>query len=43
MSESIVKIYDSAKEEEEDEKENGLFILGILESAANERKKKKLC
>ena len=43
LSESIVKIYDSAKEEEEDEKENGLFILGILESAANERKKKKLC
>ena len=29
------------EEEEEDKKDHGLFILGILESAANERKKKK--
>ena len=35
----LVKRYDSSCEEEEDEKDHWLFILGILESAANERKK----
>lgn len=36
-SEPIVKTYDSISKED-DNKDHGLFILGILESAANERK-----
>ena len=40
----LVKRCDSSceeeEEEEEDKKDHGLFILGILESAANERKKR---
>ena len=36
-SEPFVKTYDSISKED-DNKEHGLFILGILESAANERK-----
>lgn len=36
----LVNGYDSPDEEGEDKKEHGLFILGILESAANEKKKR---
>ena len=37
----LVKMFESScEEEEEDKKDHGLFILGILESAANERKKR---
>jgi hypothetical protein len=37
-SEPLVKISDNDYDEEKDENEHGLFILGILESAAKERK-----
>ena len=40
-SEPIVKGFETVYEEDEDEKDHGLFILGILESAANERKGRK--
>ena len=36
-SEPFVKTYDSISKEDNN-KEHGLFILGVLESAANERK-----
>ena len=37
-SEPLVKISDNDYDEEKDENDHGLFILGILESAAKERK-----
>ena len=37
-SEPLVNGFNSVCEENEDEKDHGLFILGILESAANEKK-----
>ena len=38
VSEPLIKIYGSNCQKNENKKENGLFILGILESAVNERK-----
>jgi len=40
-SEPLVNGFNSVCEENEDEKDHGLFILGILESAANEKKGRK--
>ena len=40
-SEPIVNGFETIYEEDEDKKDHGLFILGILESAANERKGRK--
>ncbi len=41
MSQPLIDAYDIESEEDEDKKTDGLFILGILESAANERKGRK--
>ena len=41
MSQPLIDAYNIANEEDEDKKNNGLFILSILESAANERKGRK--
>ena len=38
VSEPLIKIYGSNCQKNENKKENGLFILGILESAAKEKK-----
>lgn len=40
ISEPLVNLYDYTSNEEEDKKDHGLFILGVLESAANERKRR---